>query len=110
MLRFVLFFVLCCVLSCSKEPPPTAPAGKSNCPFCDFFGGFEDQSDGDTAASSGSDSSPSDGVFIPDTALRTYIEKELNKNPGETITQADMNTLTILWDGNSLGIKNLRSC
>ena len=116
MLRFVLFFVLCGVLSCSKEQPPTAPAGKAtddDCALCDFFDSFGDQSDGDTAsdssaASSGSDSSLSDGVFIPDTALRTYIEKELNKNPGETITQADMNTLTILWDGNSLGIKNLR--
>ena len=111
MLRFVLFFILCCVLSCSKEQPPTAPAGKAtddDCALCDFFDSFGDQSDGDTAASSGSDSSSSDGVFIPDTALRTYIEKELNKNPGETITQADMNTLTTLWDGNSLGIKNLR--
>ncbi|MDE2736056.1 MAG: leucine-rich repeat domain-containing protein [Gemmatimonadota bacterium] len=126
MLCFVLFFVLCCVLSCSKEQPPTAPAGKAtddDCTLCDFFGALQDSEDSneDTASdsssvsspdsssvSSSSDSSPSNGIFIPDTALRTYIEKELNKNPGETITQADMNTLTILWDGNSLGIKNLR--
>ena len=116
MLLFVLFLTLFCALSCSKEQPPTAPAGKSNCALCgileDGIHQAPDESDGDTAsdsssASSGSDSSPSDGVFIPDTALRTYIEKELNKDPGETITQDDMNILTTLWDGNGLGIKNL---
>lgn len=43
MLRFVLLLALCCVLSCSKEPPPTAPAGKAtddDCALCDFFGFF----------------------------------------------------------------------
>ena len=116
MLRFVLFLTLFCVLSCSKEPPPTAPAGKAtddDCALCDFLGLLEDQSDGDTASdsssvSSSSGSSPSDGVFIPDTALRTYIEKELNKNPGEMITQADMNTLETLLIGSHLEIETLR--
>ena len=116
MLRFVLLLALCCVFSCSKEPPPTAPAGKAtddDCDFCNLFDFFEDQSDGDTAFesssdSSESDSSPSDEVFIPDTALRTYIEKKLKKSPGETITQAEMNTIEFLLGGDNLGIKNLR--
>ena len=49
--------------------------------------------DSSSVLSSGSDSSPSDGVFIPDTALKRSIEKALNKSPGETISQADMDTL-----------------
>ena len=135
MLRFVLFFVLCCFLSCSKEQPPTAPAGKAtddDCALCDFFGSFQDQSDGDTASDSSSvsppdssavsppdsssisppDSSsispPSDGVFIPDANLRTYIEQLLNKNPGEPITQAEMLTIQYFMGGIGLGIKDLR--
>ena len=44
-----------------------------------------------SSVSSGSDFSSS--VFIPDTALRTYIEEVLKKSPGETISQADMDTL-----------------
>ncbi|MYC70512.1 MAG: hypothetical protein F4X17_07355, partial [Gemmatimonadetes bacterium] len=38
MLRFVLLLALFCALSCSKEPPPTAAAGKSNCALCDILG------------------------------------------------------------------------
>ena len=112
MLRFILPLALFCVFSCSKEQPPTAPAGKKNCDFCDLFDTFRDQSDGDTAsdsssASSSSDSSPSDVVFIPDTALRTAVEQVLEKSPGETITQADMNTLESLG-AIGLRIKDLR--
>ena len=84
MLRFILLFALFCALSCSKEPPPTATAGKSN-----------------------SDSSSSLGVFIPDTALRTSIEQALGKSPSEMITQADMNNLWSLT-AKDLEIKNLR--
>ena len=122
MLRFVLLLTLFCAFSCSKESPPTAPAGKKNCALCDMFDAFQDQSDGGTASDSPSSPSPnstssasspvsssSGGVFIPDTALRTFIEKELNKNPGETITQAEMNTLKYHFgDGSGLGIKDLR--
>ena len=84
MLRSVLLLALFCALSCSKEPPLTAVAGKRN-----------------------SDSSSSPGVFIPDTALRTAIEQELRKSPGEMITQADMNNLWSLT-AKDLEIKNLR--
>ena len=141
MLRFVLLLTLFCALSCSKEQPPTAPAGKKNCALCDFLGDPKytpGESDGDTASDSTSSSSPdstssaspdssssaspddtspssspvsssSDGVFIPDAALRTYIEQVLKKSPGETIMQGDMNTLKYqLRDGFGLGIKNLR--
>ena len=116
MLRFVLLLALFCAFSCSKEPPPTAPAGKAtddDCDLCDLFDFLKDQSDGDTASDSASDSSesdasPSDEVFIPDTALRTYIEKKLKKSPGETITQSEMNTIESLLGGDNLGIKNLR--
>ena len=112
MLRFILPLALFCALSCSKEPPPTAPAGKKNCDFCDLFDTFRDQSDGDTASdssssSSSSDSSSSDGVFIPDAALRTALEQVLEKNPGETIKQEEMNTLEF-FNGTRLGIKDLR--
>ena len=115
MLRFVLPLAIFCALSCSKEQPPTAPAGKKNCALCDFLrdGSYQapDRSGGhstpdSSSSSSSSDFSPSDEVFIPDTALRTYIEKELNKSPGEAITRADMNTLESLW---AVGeIKNLK--
>ena len=84
MMRVVLLLALFCALSCSKEPPPTAPASKRN-----------------------SDSSSSPGVFIPDIALRTSIEQALGKSPGETITQADMNNLWSLT-AKDLGIKSLR--
>ena len=40
MLRFILPLALFCVFSCSKEQPPTAPAGKKNCDFCDLFDTF----------------------------------------------------------------------
>ena len=92
MLRFVLLLALFCALSCSKEPPPTAPAGKSNCEFCDFFDVFQ-----------GQDAE----VLIPDTALRTSIEQALGKSPGETISRGDMDGLTALSMKN-LGIKDLR--
>ena len=179
MLRFVLLLALFCALSCSKEPPLTAPAGKSNCALCDILGdgthqapegsgghttpddddqdtsddddqdasddddqdtsdddnqdtsddddqgtsddddqgtsdddqGTSDDDEQDTSASlpvSPPDSSSlSDEILIPDTALRTFIEQALEKSPGETITQADMNTLTSL-EAKDLGIKDLR--
>ena len=37
-----------------------------------------------------------DAVSITDAALRTAIEKALGKNAGDTITEADMKTLTLL--------------
>ena len=107
MLRFVLPLAIFCALSCSKEHPPTAPAGKKNCALCDFLG--DDKytiSEGQGEHTAPDSSSPSDGVFIPDTALRTHIERELNKSPGETITQADMNALESLWGAGE--IKNLK--
>ena len=128
MLRLIFLLALFGSLSCSKEQPPTAPAGKKNCDFCDLFDSFQDQSDGDTASDSSSASSPdsssvsspdssasssspvsspSDGVFIPDANLRTYIEQVLNKNPGEPITQAEMLTIQYFMGGISLGIKDL---
>ena len=39
---------------------------------------------------------PETPVHIPDVNLRTYIENELGKSPGTTITQAEMATLTSL--------------
>ena len=48
-----------------------------------------------------------DEVVIPDAALRTLIEKALNKNPGAVITQAEMNTLESLQDRDALGILSL---
>ena len=120
MLRLILFLALFAALSCSKEPPPTAPAGKRASDFADFFDFFDSlqESDGDTASdstsssspdtsSSGSVSSPTDEVVIPDAALRRYIEKVLKKNRGATITQAEMNTLVNLLLGHGLGIKSL---
>ena len=53
-----------------------------------------------------SPSSSPDEVVILDAALRTLIEKELNKNPGAAITQAEMNTLES-FRGDDLGIRNL---
>jgi len=85
-------------------------AGTSTWVHADNFTTLSDStsSSDSSSASSGSDSSPSDGIFIPDTALRTFIEKELNKNPGETITQEEMNTLEFLALGGRLEVKNLR--
>ena len=130
MLRLLLFLVLFGGLSCSKDSPPTAPAGKSTCALCDFLG--DDRytpggSDGDTASdstassspdssssspsdstsASGSVSSPSDEVFIPDAALRRYINKVLKKRRGATITQAEMSSLVNLLNGHGLRIKSL---
>ena len=121
MLRLVLPLALFCALSCSKEPTPTAPAGKSNCALCDILGEGthqapegsgghtapeDDEADRHTESDSSSvaspdsssvaspdSSSPSDGVFIPNTDLRTILKAMLGKRPDETITQADMNTL-----------------
>ena len=42
MLRFVLPLALFCVFSCSKEQPPTAPAGKA-VDFGSMFDSFNDQ-------------------------------------------------------------------
>ena len=64
----------------------------------------DDEADEDTT----SDASLSAEVFISDTDLRTYLEEVLKKIPGETITQADMNTLQSLLRGGNRGIKNLR--
>ena len=119
MLRLILPLAIFGALSCSKEQPPTAPAGKKNCALCAFLGddrytipegsGGHGHTEPDSSSSSSLDSSsPSDVVFIPDEALRKYIEKVLRKRPGETITQADMNTLQSLLAGNKLGIETLR--
>ena len=132
MLRLLLLLVLFCALSCSTEPPPTAPAGKKNCDFCDLFDSFQDLEDSDeetasdstassspdSSSSSSSDStlsslpdssvfSPTAAVAIPDAALRRYIEKVLKKRRGATITQAEMSSLVNLLDGHHLGIKSL---
>ena len=128
MLRLILFLALLVGLSCSKEPPPTAPAGKRTSDFADLFDLFDSlqDSDGDTASdstassspdsssssspdtsSSGSVSSPTAAVVIPDAALRRYIEKVLKKRRGATITQAEMNTIESLLLGHGLGIKSL---
>ena len=61
MLRLILFLALLVGLSCSKEPPPTAPAGKRTSD--DLFGLFDlfdslQDSDGDTASDSTASSSP----------------------------------------------------
>ena len=47
-------------------------------------------------------SSPSGEVLIPDVALKTSIEVALGKEPRQPITQADMNTLTVLWGGSEI--------
>ena len=102
MLRLILFLALFATLSCSKEPPltsssPDNPSASPESPS---------SSPDDPSASSRSVSPPSPEVVIPDAALRTLIEKALKKNPGATITQAEMNTLESL-DGRELGIKSL---
>ena len=130
MLGLLLLLALFGGLSCSKDSPPTAPAGKSTCALCEFLGDDRytpGDSDGDTASdstassspdstsssspdtssSSGSVSSPTDEVVIPDAALRRYIEKVLKKRRGATITQAEMSSLVNLLDGHGLGIKSL---
>ena len=103
MLRLILFLALFATLSCSKEPPPTssAPDNPSSSPESPSSSSSDDPS-----SSSSSVSPPSPEVAIPDAALRTLIEKALKKNPGTTITQAEMNTLESL-DGRELGIKSL---
>ena len=102
MLRLILFLVLFATLSCSKEPPPTSsspdnPSSSSDDPS---------SSPDDPSSSSSSVSPPSPEVVIPDATLRTLIEKALEKKPGATITQAEMNTLENL-KGRKLGIKSL---
>ena len=133
MLRLILFLALFAALSCSKDQPPTAPAGKRTgddlSGLFDLFDSLQD-SDGETASdstassspdsssSSSSDStlsslpdssvfSPTAAVAIPDAALRRYIEKVLKKRRGATITQAEMSSLVNLLDGHGLGIKSL---
>ena len=103
MLCLILFLALLATLSCSKEPPPTSsspeiPPSSPEIP--------SSSSPDDPTSSSSSVSPPSPEVAIPDAALRTLIEKALKKNPGATITQAEMNTLESL-DGRGLGIKSL---
>ena len=129
MLRLLLLLVLLGGLSCSKDRPPTAPAGKSTSDYSDLFDLFNSlqESDGDTASDSTASSSPDSSsssdstssapdslvfsptavVAIPDAALRRYLEKVLKKRRGATITQADMRTLVSLLDGHGLGIKSL---
>lgn len=46
------------------------------------------------------------GIAIPDAALREALEAALGKAPGETITQADMETLK-RFDANRAGIQDL---
>ena len=123
MLCLLLLLVVLGGLSCSKDRPPTAPAGKSTSDYSDLFDLFNSlqESDGDTASdstassspdsSSSSDStssapdslvfSPTAAVAIPDAALRRYIEKVLKKHRGATITQADMRTLVNLLEGHT---------
>ena len=47
------------------------------------------------------DNMPLHGVNIPDPNLRFRIEAHLNKKPGDTITEADMRTLTVLSVANA---------
>ena len=47
------------------------------------------------------DTMPLHGVNIPDPNLRSRIEAHLNKKPGDTITEADMQTLTVLSVANA---------
>ena len=104
MLCLILFLALFATLSCSKEPPPTSspldntPSSPDN---------PSSPPPDDPSSSSSPVSPPSDEVMIPDANLRTYIEKELKKNPGVTITQAEMNTLVNLMAGHRKGIKSL---
>ncbi len=117
----LLLFVLLGGLSCSKDQPPTAPAGKSTSDdLADLFDLFDalPEADEDTAAdstassapdSSSSDStlssapdssvfSPTAAVSIPDVTLRRYIEKVLKKRRGATITHADMRKIVSLLE------------
>ena len=117
----LLVFVLLGGLSCSKDTPPTAPAGKSTGDdLADLFDLFDalPEADEDTAvdstASSAPDSSSSDStlssapdssvfsptaaVAIPDAALRRYLEKVLKKRRGATITHADMRKIVNLLE------------
>ena len=78
MLRLILFLALFAALSCSKEPPPTAPAGKRTgddlSGLFDLFDSLQD-SDGDTASeglpapvSTASSSPDSSSSSSPDTS------------------------------------------
>ena len=110
MLRLILFLALFATLSCSKEPPPTSSSldnpssPPSNTPSSPD--NPSSSSPDDPSSSSSSVSPPSPEVVIPDATLRTLIEKALEKKPGATITQAEMNTLENL-KGRKLGIKSL---
>ncbi len=120
----LLLFVLLGGLSCSKDQPPTAPAGKqTGDDLADLFDLFDalPEADEDTAADSTASSapdssvaspdssvfSPTAAVAIPDEALRRYIEKVLKKDRGATITHADMKKIVNLLDGHGSGIKSL---
>ena len=104
MLCLLLFLFLFATLSCSKEPPPTSSSPDITSSSSDNTSA---SSPDDPSSSFSSVSPPSDEVVIPDANLRTYIKKELKKNPGTTITQAEMNTLVDLMYGHRLGIKSL---
>ena len=96
MLCLILFLALFATLSCSKEPPTSSsPESTSSSSPDNISASSPDDppsSPDNPPSSSSLVSPPSDEVVIPDANLRTYIEKELKKNPGTTITQAEMNT------------------
>ena len=111
----LLVFVLLGGLSCSKDQPPTAPAGKSTgddlAGLFDLFDSLQEadeDSAADSTASAAPDSSvaspdssvfsPTAAVAIPDAALRRYLEKVLKKNRGATITHADMRKIVNLLE------------
>ena len=50
---------------------------------------------------------PDDPVSIPDAALRTCLERDLEKSPGETITEGDMASLTEIISCSGRGITSL---
>ena len=87
MLRLLLVLVLLAGLSCSKDSPPTAPAGKKNCDFCDLFDAFQDQSDGDTASdSTSSSSSDSTSSSSPDSTAASSSDSTAASLPDSSVS------------------------
>ena len=101
MLCLLLLFVLLGGLSCSKEPPPTAPAGKQTSDFADLFDLFDSlqEADEDTYLIL-------EGNQISDVSLRTIIEAGLEKQFRQPITQAEMETF-VRMDISGKNIKSL---